>query len=152
MKLSKFIFKMIDKIKTIDRKIYQPDAGVWHTPTSVVDEDPKCWACLGGMYAAAMQWAKPTEALMVNSHRRNFRRLSEKQKNTMHLLNYIRVGNWADAIDKLNDIYETNVLPPLSWDFDPGQPEQAGFYNWDQFDKHIESLSARAKELQKAGY
>ncbi len=152
MKLSEFIFSIIEAVKGIDYFDYRPHSGKWHAPNQDTS-DERCLACLGGLYAAALQWVEKNQYIFATPENNGPKKpLTYTQKRIIDAIDCIRCGQWDSAVHILNEYAGFKGMKPPISSFYPKKPLMEDFRGWDNFRIHIKSLTDRAKELQKHGF
>lgn len=152
MKLSSFIFDLLKEIKKIDREKYIPVGNRWHNP--ILNKNI-CYACLAGMYAAAVKWVPFNMSLMpvIPEDAEPAVDIDRKQKETIDAIDWIRLGRWNRAVLRLNDTLPSSAQMALIPAGErPRAPVMSRFNGWEEFDQHIESLHDRATQLQDHGF
>ncbi len=146
MKLSEFITDTVKRIReNIDRRKYNPIFNKWHEPGFQAGEP--CWACLGGLDAAARGWVNFDEEI---SYEEMFSRQKDEDRKNRHLwaLDRIRRGHYVMAQKYLG------IKKRMSRDLENtiDLPDGASFSDWLEFDNHLASLEEKAKLMAEHGY
>ncbi len=142
MKLSDLLFKAIPILREFPRSgPYFPYHVTWHRPS---DENPDeiSFACLAGLYAAALDWVKPFQEIWTETEP------TGEQRDILHALDDSRCGHYQSAQRCLGIPLEERI--PL--EESPDSPEEPHFKGWDEFDRHLDSLEKRARQLKAKGH
>ncbi len=152
MKLSHFIYHVLETVKDTDRELYIPIATMWHAPAYKSKNPFPCRACLGGLYAAAKSWVLPWEHLMPGDPSRKPRAdISLEKIETIILVENIRRQNWELSTEQLGRIRNVTLTKPSEtsnlFPIYAGYPQ---FHTWEEFDIHTEALFNKAQVFEAA--
>ncbi len=151
MKITEFVLNVIEKVGTLDRKLYRPFYSKWHTPWPFKlafqekDDSHPCYICLAGAWAAC-KGANPREECDPMSYNRH--QLNGVTDGHMYALDSVRKGHWISAAldmkaDKVPSHASVHNLPPV---------RHRTFTDWEEFDVFLKDLKAQALLLQAKGY
>ena len=134
--LSGLLATAIDDARQLDRTLYHPRSGEWHTAW----EHRPCQVCLAGSVIAGSLGASHHQTLYPNSFRGPIR-------NRLESLDYMRHGKWILAFKalyqrhpNLSTARRLNRLP---------RPDNKNFNGCQEFDSHLDSLEAIFPDLQQ---
>lgn len=134
-KLSELLVATIADARRIDRDIYWPHAGQWHSYNEIMN---RCEICLGGARMAGLI----PEGSTVDVDVEDFSPLWESAFDALDLT---RTGRYSDAIGQLERAHRQDEDYVLDTKFihaldEIPPPVLLDFSNWEEFDKHLESI------------
>ena len=146
-KLSELIRVAIADARTIDRRTYEPNSAIWHTPDKLT-----CKVCLAGCViagtlraprqAVTIQRIKPdadSSVLVVDD---------EEWREALFSLEHARVGYWDHALCSRGVFIDAETDTALN---NIPAPEPGTFKSWNDFDSFLASLEDRTARLRAVG-
>ncbi|MCY4499244.1 MAG: hypothetical protein OXC14_18415 [Rhodospirillaceae bacterium] len=141
--LADLIEMAISDGRALDRAKYMPHAGRWHSGTEPLYES-RCLVCLaGGVMAGTLDVDRERE-LYPNAF------AAEPAGRVLVTLDAARKGHWTDAYRKLEHHNRADYL--REWERRNGdmpEPVHCGFFGWEDFDVHLESLEGLLPRLRE---
>ena len=137
-RLSDLIEMAIREARSLDRDIYEPNAGEWHLPSGQT-----CIVCLSGaIIARTLGEDHEREAVPEDYH-------EEEWTKALFALNEVREGEYGHAL-----IFMGKKLPEPPEDFRwrYPQPRNQDFQTWEELDDHMASLEDALQVLRGNGY
>ena len=142
--LADLVRAAIDDARKLDRRIYIPDSDYWHQPSRTEDRenvpDGKCFICLAGArIAGGMGIAPGKEYFPVTD-------ADDDDYDRLRALDSARTGQWAEAYYHLSQPGREGAIRDALVNIP--KPVDAHFWQWEEFDRHLESLEQIAGTLE----
>ncbi len=150
MKLSQFLFNLVEACNGIDQRNYHPIAGHWHFTKRAKDfagrKRTVCLICLGGAWVAAKTDIPHTETVQPHNFPEGYD-VPHLMSEEMRAIDEIRSGNYHVAC-KLLDIEP----PPYSAYPCPRESDFKEFEGWTEFRLFLLHLKKHAIHFQQKGH
>ena len=141
-RLSDLIEMAIRDARSLDRNIYEPNAGEWHSP---IDENC-CMVCLAGAMIVRTLGEDPSVLTAPDGY------CDEAWTKALFALNEVRNGEYGNALVFMG----ATELPEHPEDFGFGwsypQPRNQDFETWEELDDHMASLEPVIQALRGGGF
>ena len=125
----------IEDARSLDRSIYFPNYDDWHDPS----ESKYCMVCLAGCIIAGQLQVQPSDRITSMS-------FDQDTESLLDALDNMRCGSWSDAFVLIHGfnppftiIDRLHALPT---------PLYSQFYDWDEFERHLDSLQSTLPDLR----
>lgn len=134
--MSGLLATAIDDARQLDRTLYHPRCGEWHTAW----EHRPCQVCLAGSVIAGSLGASHHQTLYPNIFR-------GPVQHKLESIDFMRRGKWVLAFKafyqlhpKISASRQLNRLP---------RPDNKDFNGWQEFDSHLDSLEEILPDLRQ---
>ena len=125
--LAGLLSSAVNDAAALDRNIYQPYAGHWHTAR----HDSSCQVCLAGCLIAASLNNESSRTILP-------RMFSATTERKLDIVDSLREGDWLHAFKLLYRHQPNESIVRLMHNMQ--DPLHRNFLGWEEFDDHLQSL------------